>query len=135
MQNLHLSPIAMYTLYTIKGESSMQCSVCNKELSPTDSYCPQCGRQINGSPIPATTASNNTTDNMLLADVNRRLTELEKKIPATKILAHSFWTRSWAIFGHALIPMILLYASLIILMLILGLTLVHAYLPQYKNLL
>ena len=113
----------------------MQCSVCNKELSPADSFCPQCGRQINGSSMPTAIASTSTTDNMLLADVNRRLTELEKKIPATKILAQSFWTRSWAIFGHALVPMIILYAGLIILMIILGLTIVHAYLPQYKNLL
>jgi hypothetical protein len=118
----------------------MQCTVCNKEISPADSYCPQCGKQVDAAIMSATTTQaatpsnlSNAADNMLLADVNRRLSELEKKIPNTRILAQGFWTRSWAVFGHTLVPTIFIYAVMFILMLILSLVLVHTLLPQYKS--
>jgi len=136
----------------------MHCSGCNKELSPFDDYCPQCGKSVKNThgaadkvppivagAVPAATDNNppvadsavrvapvnKDPDNMLLADINRRLTALERKIPETKILSHSFWTRSWAVFGHAIVPAIIIYIVIFIFLLILFLMFAHFFMPHY----
>jgi len=136
----------------------MQCSNCNKELSPFDDFCPQCGKStknthaaaakepaiaVAAAPIVIDTnppvvdspvrvaPANKDPDNMLLADINRRLTALERKIPETKILSHSFWTRSWAVFGHAIVPAIIINIVFFVILLILSLLFAHFFMPNY----
>ena len=136
----------------------MQCSGCNKELSPFDDFCPQCGTSTKNThasvdkepAIAANTAHtvidthppvvdstvriasvNKDPDNMLLADINRRLSALERKIPETKILSHSFWTRSWAVFGHAIVPAIIINIVFFVILQILSLLFAHFFMPHY----
>lgn len=82
----------------------MQCSNCKTELSTRDKYCPTCGHQNQDA---------DAAGKMPLEIIEKRLLVIENRLAGSKNYSDKYWTRAWSIFGHILMPAIIIWAILI----------------------
>lgn len=72
-----------------------------------------------------------------VAFLEQRIAALERRLPNTKLIAHSFWTRAWAVFGHYFVASFVLGVILWLIGLVLALVFgasIAAMVPQLQQL-
>ncbi|MBA4370219.1 MAG: hypothetical protein C0418_01400 [Coriobacteriaceae bacterium] len=72
-----------------------------------------------------------------IAFLEQRITALERRLPNTRLIAPSFWTRMWAVFGHYFVASfilgIIVWLISFVLALVFGAS-IAAMLPQLQQL-
>jgi hypothetical protein len=61
-----------------------------------------------------------STLNSRIRDLERRLVNLETRIPNSNIVSHSFWSRALAVFGHQLAIGLVFYAVVFAIAIVFG---------------
>lgn len=91
----------------------MQCPKCKIDITGQSKFCSNCGASIQSSV---------ESPQLSLTDIDTRLKMIENSLPKSKIISKSFWPRSWAIFGHSLVPMLLIYGVVVAILMIAGIS-------------
>lgn len=60
------------------------------------------------------------TLNSRIRDLERRLDNLEPRIPNSNIVSHKFWSRAFAVFGHQMAIGLLFYAIVFAIAIVFG---------------
>ena len=92
-----------------EGVSSMQCPECSSDLPLGARFCPSCGEEIGpATGVPSSEIRKLQAEIMELREVMNHNGDIVDEIAAvlhsSNIFSDSFWQRAWAVWGHAIVP-------------------------------
>ena len=91
----------------------MYCSTCGTEAGNAQKFCSSCGNALDGgaSAIGQQTGDAQSRDFAKVTELRAKLSELEAKLPTTNVLNAKFWPRAFAVLGHNLAAILVIYAA------------------------
>ena len=100
----------------------MYCPKCGAEAGDTQSFCIACGGAIHrAAPVPGSEPETASSPAMAkLQELRARLAEVEVRVPKTNVLSPKFWTRAFAVLGHNLSAVLVIYAGVIVIAMVIG---------------
>src|SRR4051794_14844325 len=91
----------------------MFCDNCGSEALNSQKSCSVCGAGLG--------LQEKTDSNIRVAELKTRLAALESKLPNSKIINVKFWPRAFAVFGHNMAVVGILYGAIFVIALFIGL--------------
>jgi hypothetical protein len=85
----------------------MQCTACGRLLDEGAAFCRGCGRAVEPE-----------TPDARVQRLEARIAALESRLPNTNIISPKFWSRAFAVWGHELACVGVLYAGLLAVVLV-----------------
>jgi uncharacterized membrane protein YvbJ len=99
----------------------MHCRHCGRTLEVDAAFCAGCGRSVGtDESVPTSVATPDGASR--LRQIEYRLAKVEARLPQSNIISTHFWTRAFAVWGHALVIQVIIYGVILALwMLVFGL--------------
>ena len=93
----------------------MYCSKCGADAGTSPAFCPSCGVAFAAEAnAPAATHTPESRELARLKELRAKLSELEAKLPATNVLNAKFWPRAFAVLGHNLAAILVIYLAIFV---------------------
>lgn len=96
------------------------CAECGTDLPPEASYCPGCGTEVGASGATRSEIRRLEAELQELREVVNHngevVDEIGARLGSSGIYNPSFWKRSWTIWGHAIVPGLIIGVGFYLLM-------------------